>query len=264
MSLAPGVRLGPYEIVAPIGAGGMGEVYRARDTRLERDVALKILPDEVSADPERRARFEREAKAVAALSHPEHPRDPRRRRPRRHGLRGHGAARRRDAARSPFGWGAAGPEGGGDRRADCPRPGRRSREGHRPPRREARERVHHHGRPGEGARLRPGTPGAAGRRRHALADADSGDGPGHRARDRGVHVSRAGERPCHRRTLGHLLVRSRALRDAHRPARLQAGHRGRDHDRDPQGGPAGAAERERRAARRPRAHRAPLPGEAAG
>ena len=70
MSLAPGLRLGPYEVVAPLGAGGMGEVYRARDTRLERDVALKVLPDEVSSDRERRARFEREAKAVAALSHP--------------------------------------------------------------------------------------------------------------------------------------------------------------------------------------------------
>ena len=70
MSLDPGVRLGPYEILASIGAGGMGEVYRARDTRLERDVALKVLPDEVSSDPDRRARFEREAKAVAALSHP--------------------------------------------------------------------------------------------------------------------------------------------------------------------------------------------------
>jgi len=70
MSLAPGMRLGPYAIVGPLGAGGMGEVYRARDTRLERDVAIKVLPDEVSKDAERRARSEREAKAVAALSHP--------------------------------------------------------------------------------------------------------------------------------------------------------------------------------------------------
>ncbi|HET7294275.1 MAG TPA: protein kinase, partial [Vicinamibacteria bacterium] len=70
MSLAPRARLGPYEILGPLGTGGMGEVYRARDTRLERDVALKVLPDEVSRDAERRARFEREAKAVAALSHP--------------------------------------------------------------------------------------------------------------------------------------------------------------------------------------------------
>jgi eukaryotic-like serine/threonine-protein kinase len=67
MALTPGTRLGPFEIVASLGVGGMGEVYKARDTRLDRTVALKILP---SSDPERRLRFEREAKAVAALSHP--------------------------------------------------------------------------------------------------------------------------------------------------------------------------------------------------
>jgi len=70
VTLAAGVRLGPYEIVAPIGAGGMGEVYRARDTRLGRDVAIKVLPAEFAEDPERLRRFEREAKATAALSHP--------------------------------------------------------------------------------------------------------------------------------------------------------------------------------------------------
>jgi TolB-like protein/Tfp pilus assembly protein PilF len=68
--LAASTRLGPYEILAPVGAGGMGEVYRARDTRLEREVAVKVLPEPFTHDPERRARFEREAKAVAALSHP--------------------------------------------------------------------------------------------------------------------------------------------------------------------------------------------------
>jgi Tol biopolymer transport system component len=70
MSLAPGRRLGRYEILTPLGAGGMGEVYRARDTRLDRDVAIKILPESVARDPERLARFDREAKAVAGLSHP--------------------------------------------------------------------------------------------------------------------------------------------------------------------------------------------------
>ncbi|HET7453648.1 MAG TPA: serine/threonine-protein kinase, partial [Thermoanaerobaculia bacterium] len=70
MTLSPGSRLGPYEIVSPLGAGGMGEVYRARDTRLERDVAVKILPERLADDPDALARFEREAKAVAALSHP--------------------------------------------------------------------------------------------------------------------------------------------------------------------------------------------------
>jgi serine/threonine protein kinase/Tol biopolymer transport system component len=68
--LIAGARLGPYKILAPIGAGGMGEVYRANDTRLDRLVALKILPSHVSADPMRRERFEREARAVAALNHP--------------------------------------------------------------------------------------------------------------------------------------------------------------------------------------------------
>ena len=70
MALAPGTRLGPYEVDRQIGAGGMGEVYRARDTRLDRTVAIKVLPTEVAGDPELRARFEREARAVAALDHP--------------------------------------------------------------------------------------------------------------------------------------------------------------------------------------------------
>ena len=70
MSLLPGTRLGRYEIIGPLGAGGMGEVYRARDTRLEREVAVKVLPAHLSEDPRSLARFEREAKAVAALSHP--------------------------------------------------------------------------------------------------------------------------------------------------------------------------------------------------
>ena len=70
MSLAPGIRLGPYEITAQIGAGGMGEVYRARDTKLDRDVALKILPELFASDPDRLMRFEREAKTLASLNHP--------------------------------------------------------------------------------------------------------------------------------------------------------------------------------------------------
>ncbi len=70
MTLAPGTRLGPYEILSPLGAGGMGEVYRARDTRLERDVAIKLLSDALSKDPEHLARFEREARVLAALNHP--------------------------------------------------------------------------------------------------------------------------------------------------------------------------------------------------
>ncbi|MCH8147134.1 MAG: protein kinase [Planctomycetes bacterium] len=69
-ALSVGTRIGPYEILAPIGAGGMGEVFRARDTRLDRDVAVKVLPERLHRDPDSLARFEREAKAIAALSHP--------------------------------------------------------------------------------------------------------------------------------------------------------------------------------------------------
>ncbi len=70
MPLAPGTKLGPYEIVAPLGAGAMGEVYRARDTRLDRSVAIKVLPSAFSADSERMRRFEQEARALSALNHP--------------------------------------------------------------------------------------------------------------------------------------------------------------------------------------------------
>jgi len=70
MTIAIGRRLGPYEVLSPLGAGGMGEVYRARDGKLDRDVALKVLPEEFFEDRDRVARFEREAKALAALNHP--------------------------------------------------------------------------------------------------------------------------------------------------------------------------------------------------
>src|ERR1041385_192860 len=70
MPLSAGTKLGPYERVSPLGAGGMGEVYRARDQRLERDVAVKVLPEHLAQDPQALARFEREAKSVVALSHP--------------------------------------------------------------------------------------------------------------------------------------------------------------------------------------------------
>ena len=70
MRLAPGTRLGPYEIVSPLGAGGMGEVYRAKDTRLSRDVAVKVLPERLTENPDVRARFEREARTISSLNHP--------------------------------------------------------------------------------------------------------------------------------------------------------------------------------------------------
>src|SRR5712671_2146245 len=70
MPLSSGDKLAPYEILAPIGAGGMGEVYRAKDTKLDREVAIKVLPAALARDPERLARFEREARVVASLNHP--------------------------------------------------------------------------------------------------------------------------------------------------------------------------------------------------
>ena len=70
MSLSPGVHLGAYEIVALVGAGGMGEVYRARDTRLDRTVAIKVLAAALAADPQLRDRFDREARAISSLNHP--------------------------------------------------------------------------------------------------------------------------------------------------------------------------------------------------
>ena len=70
MALAPGTQLGPYEILSQIGAGGMGEVYKARDTRLDRFVAIKVLPSHLADRPELRERFEREARTIAKLNHP--------------------------------------------------------------------------------------------------------------------------------------------------------------------------------------------------
>ena len=70
MALTPGARLGPYEVIASIGVGGMGEVYRARDTNLKRSVAIKVLPESVASDRERLARFQREAEVLASLNHP--------------------------------------------------------------------------------------------------------------------------------------------------------------------------------------------------
>jgi serine/threonine protein kinase len=70
MSLEPGTKLGPYEVIAPIGAGGMGEVYKAKDTRLDRTVAIKVLPSHLTDNPDLKQRLKREARAVSSLNHP--------------------------------------------------------------------------------------------------------------------------------------------------------------------------------------------------
>jgi serine/threonine protein kinase len=101
-SLTVGQRLGAYEIIGPLGAGGMGEVFRARDSRLDRQVAVKVLPASIADSPDALARFEREARAVAA-----HPRHSRLRAVTAGDVCGDGAARRRDATRAFVDWSAA-------------------------------------------------------------------------------------------------------------------------------------------------------------
>ena len=167
-----GQRLGVYTIRSLLGVGGMGEVYRAHDDRLGREVAIKVLPPAFTADPERRARFEREARMLATLNHPHigaiygvEEAD---------GVRGlvlelvegetlaERIARQRDrraSARPGPCTRLADRRGARHRAADRRRARRRPREGHRPPRPEAREHQDHAGRRGEGARLRPGEGG---------------------------------------------------------------------------------------------------------
>ncbi len=97
MSLNPGTKLGPYEILAPLGAGGMGEVYKAKDLKLGRDVAIKVLPDLFTDVPERLARFQREAEVLASLKPSQHRPDPWPRGKRRYSCAGAGVGRRADA-----------------------------------------------------------------------------------------------------------------------------------------------------------------------
>ena len=156
MTLSTGTKLGPYEILSPLGAGGMGEVYRARDAKLNRDVAIKVLPEAVAEDAERLARFQREAQVLAALNHPHIAAI--------YGLEKAGNVEalvlelvegetlaERIAARAD-----SGRRGARDRASD--RGGARggAREGDRASGPEARQREDHAGGQGQGAGLRPG------------------------------------------------------------------------------------------------------------
>ncbi len=224
MSLEAGTKLGPYEISAPVGAGGMGEVYRAKDTRLGRDVAVKVLPAHLSASAELRQRLEREAKTISSALAPSHLHAPRRRPSERDRLPGHGVSGGRDAGGSAGEGRAADGAGAEDRHRDRGRPRRRAQERHRPPRPEARQ--HHADEVGrEAPRLRPGEArdsGQAGRlagHEHAdgAAAEPAADVPRHDPRDLPVHGARAARGRRGRRAQRHLRVRLRPLRDADGP-----------------------------------------------
>ena len=241
MTLAAGTRIGVYEVSAPLGAGGMGEVYRARDSKLNRDVALKVLPAALAADPDRLARFTREAQTLAALNHPNIAAHLRRRGEQRRPRADHGAGRRRrslgaDRPRpSPAGRSAS------DRQTDRRGTGSRARARHRPSRPQARQHQGPRRRHREGARLRPrqsarsrtsgGRDVRQSRRvgRKLADDHHAGDdGGGHDPRHGRLHGARAGARQGRRQAGRHLGLWRRPLRDAHRHAAVRRRVGGRD------------------------------------
>ncbi len=217
--LTPGTRLGPYEIVSPLGAGGMGEVFRARDTKLNRDVAIKVLPAAFAQDAERVARFRREAQVLASLNHPNiaaiHGLEESERRRRA----GAGVGRRRRPRRAAEARRDPRRRSRCHREADRRRPRGRAREGHRPSRPQARESQAHQGRHGQDPRLRSRqslrrrTDGR-GRSIPVADDVAADDGGRGHLRHGGVHVPRAGARSEGRQARGHLGLRRGAVRDA--------------------------------------------------
>ena len=191
-----GKTLGHYQITEKLGEGGMGVVYRARDPRLGRDVAIKVLPGEVAGSPERLQRFEREARAVAALNHPNiltvfdvgmHDGAPYVVTELLEGetLRAF-VSRHSPTPRQILSF--ARPGGA--------RPGGGPRQGDHPPRHQAGEPVRHHGRAGEDSRLRPRQAHGCAGTRGWRGDGVRSDGSGAAARDAGLHVAGAGARPA--------------------------------------------------------------------
>src|SRR6266542_2796925 len=242
MTLVQGSRLGPYEILAPLGAGGMGEVYKARDPRLGREVAIKVLPASFSQDADRLRRFEQEARAAGVLNHPNitavydigtHEDAPYvvqellEGETLRTALSGGRMAQRK-----------------GDRlcAADRAWPGGGAREGDRASGSQAREPVRDEGWPRQDPRLRTGEAHAHRDRArgHGPSDRDRRHRAGRRARDARVHVAGAGQGKARRRPIGHLLFRRDPLRDAFGNESVPRRLGGRDDVGDPPGRTAGS------------------------
>jgi hypothetical protein len=271
MSLQPGTRLGPYEILSPLGAGGMGEVYRARDARLGRDVAIKIVPHAAADNADALARFEREARAVAALSYPNiltlHDfgksdpstlREPQGRLEPSRETTSLGQARSTSSGqaityavmellegetlRSRLSAGALPQRKALDIAAQIARGLAAAHDKHIAHRDLKPENIFVTSDGsvkildfGAGAADRANIPGCHAAR---LGDDGAGHGAGNRAGDGRLHGPRAGPRGAERSPHRHLCARMRALRDAHGPARLSARHGGRDDDGDPERGSA--------------------------
>ena len=218
MSPTPPQKVGPYEIIGPLGSGGMGQVFRARDPRLNREVAVKLLPPEYSADPVRKQRFEQEARAIAALNHP--------------GIVsiydvGDGwmvteLVEGETLRTSPAHHAAGGGRGRPDRRSA----GGGSRNRHQPSRSEAGKRAAHARRPHENSGFRPGQDGHARRCRPNTAKPQHVDQPRRAHRNARVHVAGAGPRPGIRLPVRYLQPGPDAVRTAGRQARVSGRLRG--------------------------------------
>ena len=266
MTLESGSRLGPYEILAPVGAGGMGEVYKARDTRLERTVAVKVLPAHLSDSPGVRQRFEREARNDLAALASAHLRDLRRRAGRRDRVSRDGVHRRPDA-RGPPRQGPARPRpDAAVRRGDRGRARSRAPSGDRPPGPEARQR-HADDLRDQAPRFRPRegllsdhASGKSDRTAHAGEPDRGGNDP----RNAPVHGAGAARGQRSRRADRHLRAGRGALRNGHRQEAIFRNESGVAHRSDPAHRARRRSPASNRCRRRARAGREALPRQAAG